>query len=248
MALPKPVIALVHGWGMNPRVFDALAMRMEPTFDVRIPSLPGHAGRALLPNNSLQHWAADLIGQLPAHSTLLGWSLGGQVAMRAALDYPDTIARLIVVASTPKFVTSEGWALGMALSDLQAFGAALQNDPEATLMRFMGLQTRGVADQKTLLLQLREAMSACPPATPDALLQGLALLLDTDLRTELPRLVQPTLVLHGALDTLTPRSAGKWLADTLPNARHVEFERAAHAPHLSHAEAVATAIERFVDD
>lgn len=246
MSSPKPVIAMLHGWGMNARVFDTLAARLAPEFDVRTLNLPGHGGRAVLSLNTLHSWADDLVNQLPAHSTLLGWSLGGQIAMRAAIDHPDTVARLIVMSSTPKFVASSDWTHGMALPDLRAFGASLLDDPQATLLRFLSLQTRGVAGQKTLLQQLRAAFLDAPISDAEALKQGLALLCMTDLRAELPRLMQPTLVIHGGLDTLTPAAAGIWLADNLPNARHIELARAAHAPHLSHGDEVATEIGRFI--
>lgn len=245
MPSPEPVLALVHGWGMNARVFDALAGLLANEFDVRALDLPGHGGRAALANNNLQAWADDLAAQLPDNATLLGWSLGGQVAIRAALDHPHKVARLVLLASTPKFVAIEGWAHGMAAADLQDFGAALLADPQATLLRFLSLQTRGMAGQKTLLQRLRQTLLAAPSARSEALAGGLAILRDTDLRGELPRLQQPTLVLHGALDTLTPPAAGGWLADTLPAAQYVEFARAAHAPHLSHGEDVAAAIGRF---
>jgi pimeloyl-[acyl-carrier protein] methyl ester esterase len=248
MPLPKPVLALVHGWGMNARVFDTLVELLAGDFEVRALDLPGHGGRDALPHNTLQSWADDLARQLPDNVTLLGWSLGGQVAMRAALDHPHKIARLVLLASTPKFVGTENWARGMAPTDLQEFGAALLADPQATLLRFLSLQTRGMVGQKTLLQQLRQTLLAAPAARSEALAAGLAILRDTDLRGELPRLKQPTLVLHGALDTLTPPAAGAWLAETLPAAQHVEFSRAAHAPHLSHGAEVAAAIGRFAHD
>jgi len=245
MASPKPVLALVHGWGMNARVFDALADVLAADFEVRALDLPGHGGRDALADNTLQGWADDLVQQLPDNATLLGWSLGGQVAMRAALDHPHRIARLVLLASTPKFVATEDWARGMASADLEEFGAALLADPQATLLRFLSLQTRGMPGQKTLLQQLRQTLLAAPAPRSEALAGGLAILRDTDLRSELSRLTQPTLVLHGALDTLTPPAAGAWLADILPAAQHVGFPRAAHAPHLSHGEEVAAAIGRF---
>jgi pimeloyl-[acyl-carrier protein] methyl ester esterase len=248
MPSPKPVLALVHGWGMNARVFDALAGLLPDTFDVRALDLPGHGGRDGVADNSLQGWADDLAQQLPDDAVLLGWSLGGQVAMRAALDHPHRIARLVLLASTPKFVAEKDWAHGMAAADLQDFGAALLADPQATLLRFLSLQTRGMAGQKTLLQHLRQTLLAAPAACSAALAGGLAILRDTDLRGELSRLKQPTLVLHGALDTLTPVAAGSWLAETLPHAQHIEFSRAAHAPHLSHGEDVAAAIGRFAHD
>jgi pimeloyl-[acyl-carrier protein] methyl ester esterase len=245
MRSAKPVLVLLHGWGMNARVFDALADSLALEFDVRALDLPGHGGRAALADNTLQAWAGDLATQLPDGAMLLGWSLGGQVAMRAALDHPHRIARLILLTSTPKFVATEDWPRGMDLTDLEAFGAALLAEPEATLLRFLSLQTRGMPGQKALLQHLRQTLLAAPAADRDALAAGLAILRDTDLRADLPHLTQPTLVLHGALDTLTPAAAGAWLAAALPTAQHREFERAAHAPHLSHSEEVAAAIGRF---
>ncbi|HWR76587.1 MAG TPA: pimeloyl-ACP methyl ester esterase BioH [Thiobacillus sp.] len=248
MASTKPVIALVHGWGMNARVFDALAALLAADFEVRALNLPGHGGRNALPHNTLQGWADDLARQLPDKATLLGWSLGGQVAMRAALDHPDKIARLVLLASTPKFVASEDWQRGMAAADLADFGAALLTDSQATLLRFLSLQTRGMSGQKAMLQQLRQTLLATPAPSREALAGGLTILRDTDLRAELPQLTQPTLVLHGALDTLTPPAAGTWLAETLPAAQHIEFSGAAHAPHLSHGEGVAAVIGRFAHD
>lgn len=244
----KPVLFLLHGWGMNARVFDALAEKLADDFEVHALNLPGHGGRAALPHNTLQSWADDLAEQLPVGAALLGWSLGGQVAMRAALDHPHRIARLILLASTPRFVMTEDWEHGMTPANLEDFGIALMADPHATLLRFLSLQTRGMPGQKALLQQLRQTMLAAPAAEDATLAAGLILLRDTDLRAELSRLRQPTLVLHGALDTLTPVAAGRWLADTLPAAQHLELARAAHAPHLSHGADVAAAIGRFIHD
>ena len=241
----KPVLALLHGWGMNARVFDTLADHLADDFELRALHLPGHGGRAALPHNTLQSWADDLAQQLPEHSTLLGWSLGGQVAMRAALDHPDKIFRLVLLASTPAFVATADWQAGMALDDLETFGTALIADQEATLLRFLSLQTRGMPEQKAVLQALRQAFLSVPPADAGALASGLAMLRHTDLRASVPQLLQPTLVVHGALDTLTPPAAGEWLVANLPNARHAVFPRAAHAPQVSHSLELAAAIREF---
>jgi pimeloyl-[acyl-carrier protein] methyl ester esterase len=246
MTATKPVLALLHGWGMSARLFEPLAAALAGDFDLHLLDLPGHGGRHPLTDNTLETWAADLAQALPDGAAVLGWSLGGQVAMRAAFDYPHKIARLVLLSSTPKFVADVDWAHGMAAADLDAFGAALLAEPQATLLRFLSLQTRGMAEQKQVLQQLRLNLQAQPPVTPLALASGLAILRETDLRAEVSRLVQPTLVLHGALDTLTPRAAGAWLAAQLPAATWVELPRAAHAPQLSHGEAVCAALKDFL--
>ncbi|MFN3750033.1 MAG: pimeloyl-ACP methyl ester esterase BioH [Thiobacillus sp.] len=245
MTSPRPVLALVHGWGMNARVFDALSAQLTNDFDVRALDLPGHGGRGALPDNTLAAWADDLAHGLPDGAILVGWSLGGQVALRAALDHPRRVARLVLLAATPKFLVADDWPHGMAPDDLDAFAEALRADPEKTLLRFLGLQTRGSPDQKALLQALRERLLAAPVASDAALAAGLAILRDTDLRAAAATVAQPALVVQGALDTLTPRGAGAWLAGTLPQAQLLEIPRAAHAPHLSHVSEVAAALRRF---
>lgn len=245
MTSPRPVLALLHGWGMNARVFDALAAQLVQDFDVRALDLPGHGGRGALPDNTLAAWAGDLARMLPDGAIVAGWSLGGQVALRAARDWPHKVARLVLLATTPKFLATDDWPHGMAPDDLDAFAGALRADPEKTLLRFLSLQTRGSPDQKALLSALRERLFAAPAASDVALAAGLAILRDTDLRAAAATVAPPALVVQGALDTLTPRGAGAWLAATLPRAQLLEIPRAAHAPHLSHAPEVAAAIRRF---
>lgn len=245
MGSPRPVLALVHGWGMNARVFDALAERLAGDFDVRALDLPGHGGRDILPDNSLSAWGDDLGQALPEGAALVGWSLGGQVALRTAASHPNKVARLVLLASTPKFLGSDDWRHGIAAADLAAFADALGAEPEKTLMRFLSLQTRGMAEQKAALHALRERLFAAPLVAEAARAAGLRMLSENDLREEARRLTQPVLVVHGALDTLTPPGAGAWLADALPQAQHLEIPRAAHAPHLSHPDEVAAAISRF---
>lgn len=245
MPAAKPVLALVHGWGMNARVFDALAAALADVFDVHALDLPGHGGRAPLPDNTLTAWADDLAQRVPPAASVLGWSLGGQVAMRAALDHPDRIARLVLLTSTPRFVATADWPHGMAAADLDAFGMALLADPRGTLGRFLALQTRGAPDAKTLLHALRRVLTEAPEPEPAVLAAGLNILRDTDLRAEAKRVAQPTLVIHGALDTLTPAGAAHWLAAHLPHARALALPRAAHAPHLSHTDAVVAGIRDF---
>jgi len=245
MKSPRPALILLPGWGMNARVFDALASRLDADFDVRAFDLPGHGGRAMLADNTLADWAADFASQLPVGASVLGWSLGGLVALRAALDHPARIARLVLLATTPRFVAAADWPHGIRLDDLTTFGAALGEDAEATLLRFLSLQTRGVANQKNLLQTLRGGLRATPAPHPDALAAGLAILRETDLRAELPALRQPTLVLSGALDTLTPFSASNWLAGQIAAAQRVELARAGHAPQLSHPDEVVAALRCF---
>ena len=153
----KPTLVLLHGWGMNPHVFDMLSAQLEDHIALLPLALPGHGGSATMNTNTLATWASEISEQLPPQTILMGWSLGGQVAMRIALDRPAQIERLILMSSTPKFVSEDDWQAGIALADLMAFGMDMQSDTRATLLRFLTLQTRGVIAQKALLQSLRAA-------------------------------------------------------------------------------------------
>jgi len=244
----KPTLALLHGWGMNPRVFDALSAQLQDHVTLLPLTLPGHGDEGPLPLNTLSTWASHIAKQLPPQTVLLGWSLGGQIALRIAADHPARIGRLILISTTPKFVSDAGWQAGIAREVLQAFDADMQSDTRATLLRFLTLQTRGVAAQKTILHSLRASLLSETLPKPQTLTAGLEMLLLTDLRAEIPKLQQPTLVMHGSLDRLTPPNAGAWLAKTLPSAQYCLIDGAAHAPFLSHTQQVAATILEVVHE
>ena len=238
-------LVLLHGWGMNARVFDPLLAAL-PGVDARAAPLPGHGG-ALCAGPTLDAWADALALTLPGRTHVLGWSLGGQVAIRIATRHPRRIAGLILLASTPRFLRDADWSAGIAAADLELFGADLLREPAATLLRFLTLQTRGAADQRALLAQLRTRLAEAAEPDPRALADGLALLRSNDLRADWRALDLPTLVIHGGRDFLTPVAAGEWLHRQGRRARALFLPTAAHAPHLSHPGEVAAAIRSFLD-
>ncbi len=69
-----------------------------------------------------------------------------------------------------------------------------------------------------------------------------------DLRADLPRITQPTLILHGELDALVPVAAARELADTLPNAKLVVLPGAGHVPTVTRPQEVAHAINDYFAD
>jgi pimeloyl-[acyl-carrier protein] methyl ester esterase len=79
------------------------------------------------------------------------------------------------------------------------------------------------------------------------LVEALALLRDSDFRSDAARIEQPALVVSGERDTLAFPEAGRFLAERLPNARFAPIAGAAHVPFLSHADAFGAALAGFLD-
>jgi len=262
-------LLLIHGWGMHGGMWGGVAEQLAEHFRVLAVDLPGHGFSAPYVGwveRSDTHHAPDiddgyrcaqpilleiveaLSAQFDEPLTVCGWSLGGQVALHWAAREPEKIKRLVLVASTPCFAERGDWPFGMARATLQQFAAELEKNHTATLRRFLALQVRGSEGERELLANLRELLFSRGEPHPDALRNGLEILRDADLRSALPEIGQPTLVIAGERDKLTPPEASHYLAQTLPNARMVEIEGAAHAPFLSHPQIFIRHLKSFLNE
>lgn len=95
--MPERLI-LVHGFTQTGRSWDPLLPALSTLFDVVAPDLPGHGGRSDVHVGMEE--AARLLGEEGGRGTYVGYSLGGRVALRLALDRPDLVDRLVLVSAS----------------------------------------------------------------------------------------------------------------------------------------------------
>lgn len=262
-----PALVLLHGWGLNARVWDGLAAALCDRFRIIAVDLPGHGRSAWVPERSSVEEQAAQVGEavaaITAEYSLLGWSLGGQIALQLAAAQAAAAARgarltaaverLILVAATPRFSAGPDWPHGAPPERLAAQAEGLCTDYRRTVSDFLELQVRGSAGGAEALEQLRAALFAHGQEQSDspgphvaALARGLELLREADLRPRLAAITLPTLVIAGQYDRVIQPAASRALADSLPDARYVEIRRAAHAPFLSHLPQFTALITDFL--
>ena len=213
---------------------------------VRVPDLPGYGAAAACAPCTLEAMADAMARAAPRRCHVVGWSLGGEVALAWARRAPHQVGRLALIGTTPCFASRPGWPCATAPAVLREFGRLLAADRAGTVARFIAVQARGDARARRLahvLLQLSETS-----ATDSVLAAGLTVLLDADLRSDLRTVRQPALVLHGARDCIVPPAAGRRLAAALPNARFSLLRACAHAPFLSQPARVARELRKFFDE
>lgn len=245
-----PDLVLLHGWGLNVRVWDGLVQELRGRFRLIAVDLPGHGKSPWTPGRitpAEQAWLLhSTLTPISNRYSLLGWSLGGQIALDLAAAMPAQIDKLVLVATTPRFVAASDWPYGMKLEAITKMATQLREDYQQTVRDFLDLQVRGSMDGTSVVDQMRRALSVHGEAKPDALEAGLNTLATSDLRPTLPHVRTPTLVIAGQNDRITAPGASRVLATALPDARYVEMRRAAHAPFLSHRKEFTAVLEPFL--
>ncbi len=240
-----PALVLLHGWGAHGGIWDDLASRLDARLKVSAPDLPGYAAGPAYPVEA----AVDrLAAGAPARCAVAGWSLGGQLALEWARRHPQQVTRLVLMATTPRFVSAPDWLHGMAAGEFSGFAAALERDAAATLRRFLLLQTQGDVRARAVARRLEAALEGRPQPGGDLLRRTLHWLQHTDLRDALPAIEQPVLVLHGDRDRITPPAAGEYLAAQLQQGRIERIAGAAHVPFFSDPDGVSRRMTDFCNE
>lgn len=250
--IPVRDLVLIHGWGMNAAVWEGLPAGLTAGLTQHRIELPGHGASPFGPPcdaggpGALWAWADACLDAAPERAAWLGWSLGGLVALAAALRAPKRVQALILMTATPRFVRAADWMAAMPEETLAQFHDGLVADPAGTLARFLSLQVRGSEHARETLRTLRQELAARPAPRPAALALGLDLLRDEDLRGPLPDLGPPSLWLFGSHDSLVPAAVAERVERLLPEARTGIIRGAAHAPFLSHPRETVESIADFV--
>lgn len=245
----RPMV-LLHGWSMSAAAFSELAEELKSGFRLLIPDLPGHGLSSPVEEYSLSAIAAALAEWIAAVTDqpvcLVGWSLGGMLAIELARNSSLGIQRMVLIGTTPRFTTADDWPCGLPSAQVKAMARNLAKRFEATLSDFFTLAFAGEELPEERLRAIRTlAVRQSPLPNREAAQALLSLLGRQDQRASLTSLTQPTLVIHGTLDPISPLAAAHFLADTLVAGSMVELEGVGHAPFLSRPDVVAKLIMEF---
>lgn len=242
-----PDVVLLHGWGMNGAVWRHVVPQFAADYCLHLVDLPGHGQSGIVEPFTLENLAAQIDAAFPWPVHVIGWSLGGAVAVQWALMQPDKVRSLTLVASTPCFAQRDEWKCAMHPDTLAQFSSQLATDWRGTLKRFIGLQAMGDGAARAVARELTHDLFSHGEPPLNALECGLDILRDTDLRERWPEVICPVLLQYGDKDMLTPIGAAQWLAKTGRQAELVVHPGAAHAPFLSHADDFVAVQRRFLD-
>ncbi|HKO88928.1 MAG TPA: alpha/beta fold hydrolase [Burkholderiales bacterium] len=242
-----PDLFMLPGWGMHRGMWGDLPVRLAEVSRTHACELPGYGD-----NQGVVPILDDLVDELskraPPKLDVLGWSLGGMLAMLWALRYPAQVRRLVLIGSTPSFIVRENWRMGTPAEVLGNFSIALRVDPDSLMENFMRGMSEGEEAPEEMNAKLRALFANYPRASKDALSAGLEWLRDIDLREALRHMEQKVLLVHGEKDVITSVAASRRMAKLFPNVRLKIVDACGHAPHLSHTPQVCAVIRQFLHE
>ena len=239
-----PPLVLLHGWALHSGIFANLREHLSASHCLYSVDLPGHGrsrGTARLEANA---FVDALIERVPDQAIWLGWSLGGLLALHAAMRHRPRLAGLVMVASSPRFTRAPDWPYGVDEAVFRAFAEGLEQRFVATIEGFLDLETRGSAITPAAMSALRNDAFQYGAPEADQLLAGLELLQHRDLRDALATLNLPSVWIAGRRDRMVRTQAMQWAAHRGRRARYLELD-SGHMPFLSHPEVVAEAVHEL---
>lgn len=226
-------IVFFHGWGFDHHVWDFLIPCLVDHHQIYLVDLPGFGET---PNMDWEDFKEALIKQLPSEFALVGWSMGGLVATRFAVEELKPVTHLMSVSSSPRLLQEKNWP-GIDRRVFNVFYRNCAKNPARVLKQFVKLQVQN--DDSPLT----------PPhkkPTKKGLLAGLELLHSLDLRQNLHSLTAPACFLFGRLDAITPYRTIEKMKVLYPHFKYVLIHNAAHAPFISHTEEFIGVLENFL--
>lgn len=201
-------LVLVHGLGGTIENWQALAPALAARHRVLVPDLPGHGGSAPLPEaRHVDALAEAVLATVDAEDSRdavwIGHSLGGVVALRAAVLRPEAARGLVLVAAAGIGSASRAARVTLAVLGVARPGRWIapyrHRWAHSRLGRRVAFGWWGAADPDALEPELAEAFLAGPAQHTDTRQAGRALLV-SDPRDELDRVACPCLCLWGASD------------------------------------------------
>jgi 2-succinyl-6-hydroxy-2,4-cyclohexadiene-1-carboxylate synthase len=234
-------VVLVHGFTQTLAAWGPVGERLARRREVVRVDLPGHGGSDTVRVGFAE--AAGLLGACGGVGTYVGYSLGGRLCLRLALDRPELVRALVLVGASPGIADPAARAERRAADETMAgrieregVAAFLDRWLAGPLFATLPAEAAGRADRQANTAEgLAYALRRLGTGAQEPLWERLA------------TLRPPTLLVAGALDGKFAAIAGQMAAAIGPHARVALVPGAGHAVHLERPAELAALVQEFLD-
>ena len=243
-----PTVALVHGFGLNRAMWQWQLPALTPRFSVLTYDLLGH-GESAPPAGAptLAMFSGQLLRLMDRcgveRAAVVGFSLGGMIARRFALDRPDRLSALAILNSPHDRSPAERDAVRARVRQTQEHGPSANVD--SALERWFTPAFRAEAPEAIALV--RKWITGNDPAVYPQIYRVLAEG-DAEIAHGLERITCPTLVMTGEDDPGNTPAMSRAMAGLIPRARLVILPGLRHMALAESPAAVNEPLGAFLRD
>lgn len=221
----RPLV-FIHGLSDSLLYWEFLASHLKRDYQIIRMDLRGH-GESYLGNDevNIDLYVSDLKNLLDdlnlGNVDLIGFSLGGAVALDFSLKYPENVSSLVLMSS---FSKSDEYLTNI----FTQFKDALKNSFEDfyDLILPMVLCPEVIDDNREALDQIREFASKT--ANTDAYIKAVDACMEFDVDDSLSKIEVPTLVMSGKYDEISLLSSQKTIQKKIKNSELIVFDNVKH--------------------
>ncbi len=248
-----PALTLLHGFTAAADSWSDIQPALASRFELIMPDLLGHGWTDAPPAPSRYHMKAcvdDLIAVLTAMGVekthLLGYSMGGRVALAAALEYPQRFASLILESASPGLATEMERRMRVA-SDSELADFIEREGVEKFVARWERLPLFSTQERlpRAVRGRMRKQRLANRPAGLANSLRGLGTGAQPSLWDRMGELRIPCLIMAGELDGKFVE-IGRRMAASVADSRLALVAEAGHTVHLEQPEAFVRLVLDFL--
>jgi len=196
-------------------------------------------------HKSVDDALAAIAAHAKNHDIIIGWSLGGQLAVRAIAAGMFKPKQLVLIATPYQFVTTPENPLGMKRDLYDKFCSNVARHPERALHKAWGLIHKG--DSRAGEVRAHLDKQDRRKTLEKDWLHWLDMLDGFSFNENNLAGFPPTLLIHGDRDVVVGHEQSRLFSDAIPYAKLMIIKGAGHAPHWHDAQGVKEMISEYAD-
>lgn len=232
--LVQSSMAFIGGWGFKSALLRESSLYLKGSFLIDLPNLE---------KLTLEKVSYNLSYLLPNNITLIGWSLGGLIAILLAAQFPKKVKKLILFSTSPCFIQTKGWS-GISLVEANKFINLAEKNFNSLFNYFLS-----IVNYPNKILYYKDLLNKNSlnfEKYRNVLCKYLKILFESDLREAYKNIKIPLFYLLGEQDVII-KSQSQELYDLNPSAIIHLIPEAGHLAFLTHENHFYTRLLKFMN-